>query len=86
MARLPVVSGPELIKALQKHGFNVVRQRGSHVVLQQRKENMSVTTVVPNHKELARGTLLSILRKVQISPEELVKILTVVLGINPLLR
>ena len=51
MAKLPVLSGDELIKLLKSAGFRVVRQKGSHVSLQ--KENYK--TVVPRHDELARG-------------------------------
>lgn len=71
MTRLPVVSGEELIKALQKAGFSVVRQKGSHVSLQ--KANLK--TVVPLHTELAKGTLLGILKQCGLSKEELEELL-----------
>jgi predicted RNA binding protein YcfA (HicA-like mRNA interferase family) len=63
MPKLPVLSGGELIKALQKSGFRVVRQKGSHVSLQKTKHN----TVVPLHDELAKGTLLGILKQCDLS-------------------
>jgi len=81
--RLPVVSASDLIKALEKEGFVVIRQRGSHVVLQKKIPGSTVTTVVPNHKELAPGTLRSILKRSGISLETLVKLLTLVLGVTP---
>jgi predicted RNA binding protein YcfA (HicA-like mRNA interferase family) len=57
MAKLPVVSGADAIQALERLGFAVVRQRGSHSVL--RKESNGC--VVPNHRELKLGTLTGIL-------------------------
>jgi predicted RNA binding protein YcfA (HicA-like mRNA interferase family) len=53
MPNLPRVSGQELIRALERLGFVIKRQRGSHVILQRG----SVGCVVPNHKELKLGTL-----------------------------
>ncbi|MBI5093228.1 MAG: type II toxin-antitoxin system HicA family toxin [Candidatus Hydrogenedentes bacterium] len=60
MSGLPVVSGRECVKALQKAGFAVVRQRGSHIILIRNDPYAQV--VVPDHQELDRGTLRSILR------------------------
>lgn len=86
MSKLPVVSAKDLIKALEKEGFQVIRQKGSHIVLQKRISNEVITTVVPNHSELAKGTLRSILRQTKIAPEHLIKLLTLILGIAPLFR
>jgi len=52
MVKLPVISGKRLIKVLEDEGFEIVRQKGSHVSLQ--KDNFR--TVVPLHSELAKGT------------------------------
>lgn len=71
MAKLPVLSGVDLIKALKKCGFQVVRQRGSHVSLQ----NGPYKTVVPLHEELAKGTLLGILTQCGLSKNELVELI-----------
>lgn len=71
MAKLPVLSGEELIRALKKAGFQVVRQKGSHVSLQ--KENHK--TVVPVHNELAKGTLLGILKQCSLSRDDLENLL-----------
>ncbi len=55
------ISGREAIKRLQKqHGFEISRQKGSHVVLIATREDRKYTTVVPLHKELRRGTIKSI--------------------------
>ena len=67
MPRLPVLSGAELIRLLQKVGFGIQSQEGSHVKL----AKGSVRTVVPLHRELRKGTLLAILRQTGISREEL---------------
>jgi predicted RNA binding protein YcfA (HicA-like mRNA interferase family) len=60
MARLPVLSGAEAVKVLQKAGWTVDRQRGSHVILV--KDGHPATLSVPDHKELAKGTLRSLIR------------------------
>ena len=61
--RLRVLSGREVCRILQQHGFVEVRRRGSHVVMQRRTEAGSVTVPIPDHRELAIGTLLSIIRQ-----------------------
>ncbi len=71
MSGLPRISGRECVKILEKFGFRFIRQHGSHIILR-RDEPFSQTTV-PNHKELDRGTLHSILRQSGISPEEFSK-------------
>ena len=71
MAGLPVVSGNQCIKALQREGYVVVRTRGSHVRL--RSEGRNPVTV-PRHRELDRGTLREILRTVEISVEEFARL------------
>jgi predicted RNA binding protein YcfA (HicA-like mRNA interferase family) len=69
----PVVSGERLIKALRKEGWEVVRQRGSHVRL--KKAGRRHALVVPLHRELRRGTLAGILRDAEISVEDLRRLL-----------
>ncbi len=68
MSKLPIISGKKCIKALEKFGFAVYRQRGSHVTLV--RENPPNQTTVPLHKELDRGTLKAILRQTEISLDE----------------
>jgi predicted RNA binding protein YcfA (HicA-like mRNA interferase family) len=67
VAKLPVLSGPDLIALLTKAGFEVVRQKGSHVSLRRG----AFRTVVPLHDELARGTLLGILRQCDLNRDDL---------------
>jgi predicted RNA binding protein YcfA (HicA-like mRNA interferase family) len=73
MTKLPVASGKDCIKALEKAGFHVKRQEGSHITM--RKENPFCQVVVPNHKELDRGTLRAIIRHADLSVDEFVSLL-----------
>lgn len=73
MSKIPVISGKECIKALEKFGFYIKRQEGSHIVL--RKDNPFCQLVVPNHKTLDRGTLRAIIRQADLSIEEFSKVL-----------
>ncbi len=66
MPKLPVVSGKEAIRALERLGFIVTRQRGSHVVLRKGSQGC----VVPSHKEIKTGTLVGILKQAGVSNEE----------------
>lgn len=63
MPKLPVISGKEVIAILKKHGFIVIRQKGSHVSLQKITEGITYNVVVPMHDDLAKGTLMSIIRQ-----------------------
>jgi predicted RNA binding protein YcfA (HicA-like mRNA interferase family) len=69
--RLPVVSGPKVVRALEKDGFEVVGARGSHCKL--RRDDRTV--IVPLHDEIAAGTLASILRAAGLTPEHLRELL-----------
>jgi predicted RNA binding protein YcfA (HicA-like mRNA interferase family) len=72
--RLPRISGEETITVLQRLGFVVSRQRGSHVILKKRfSKEEEIGCVVPLHRELAIGTLRSILRQARITPEEFIE-------------
>lgn len=76
MSKLPVVSGKDTVKALSKAGFIFVRQRGSHVTLAKEiAPNKYLITVVPMHKELAKGTLRKIIADSGLSVQEFVKLL-----------
>jgi predicted RNA binding protein YcfA (HicA-like mRNA interferase family) len=66
MPKLPRISGAEAVRILEKLGFAVVRQKGSHVVL--RKGDRGC--VLPLHTELATGTLKSALRQAGVSEIE----------------
>jgi len=70
MPKLRRISGEEAIRALEKLGFAVVRQRGSHVVLRKDGPSGAVGCVVPLHRELAIGTLQGILRQARVAVDE----------------
>ncbi|MEW6226536.1 MAG: type II toxin-antitoxin system HicA family toxin [Bacillota bacterium] len=75
MRRLPVISGTEAVKALERVGFRQVSQKGSHVKLRGYREGQLRTVIVPTYEELAPGTLHSILKQAGVSVEELVGLL-----------
>lgn len=70
--RLPRLSGAEAVRALERAGFATVSQRGSHRKLRHADGRVAI---VPMHRELASGTLASMLRQAGISPGELEELL-----------
>ncbi len=68
--KLPLISGKDVIKLLQKEGFIVVRQRGSHVSLHKRIDNKTLLVVVPLKDEVKKGTLLSIISQAGMTRDE----------------
>ncbi|MBI4202381.1 MAG: type II toxin-antitoxin system HicA family toxin [Chloroflexi bacterium] len=69
MGRLRVLWGRKYAESLPSIEFTQVRQKGSHIIMQRQSGESSVTVPVPNHRELADGTLLSIIRQSQLSRE-----------------
>lgn len=63
MVKLRVLSGKEACSILSTHGFAEVRRRGSHVIMQKKIEGSTITVPIPDHKELKKGTLISIIRQ-----------------------
>lgn len=63
MPKLRIMSGKEVCRILDQHGFVEVRQRGSHIIMQKKTGDSTITIPVPNHKEIRSGTLLSIIRQ-----------------------
>ena len=72
MSKLPSASGQECVRASTKVGFHVKRQEGSHLIL--RRDDPFAQVVVPNHKELDRGTLRAI-RHAGLSVDEFLKLI-----------
>jgi predicted RNA binding protein YcfA (HicA-like mRNA interferase family) len=68
MPSLPTLSGREVVKVFAKDGWHMVRQRGSHMILV--KEGHMATLSVPDHREVAKGTLRSLIRSSRLSVEE----------------
>ena len=73
MAKLPVVSGADAVKVFQRAGWRVDRQRGSHVILLRAGSIASLS--VPQHPELAPGTLRALIRAAAMSVEEFTALL-----------
>ncbi|MBI4326886.1 MAG: type II toxin-antitoxin system HicA family toxin [Chloroflexi bacterium] len=73
MSKLPRLSGQETVNILKKAGFYVKRQHGSHLIL--RRDDPFAQTVVPDHKEIDRGTLRAIIRQAGLSVAEFDKLL-----------
>lgn len=66
-------SAKAILKALQKMGFVIISQRGSHIKLMKKINPQHLTVIVPNHKEVAYGTFMSILKQANLSKEEFEK-------------
>jgi predicted RNA binding protein YcfA (HicA-like mRNA interferase family) len=73
--RLPVISGQQMVKALKRAGFEVLRQRGSHVSMEKREPQITRKTVVPQHREIRPGTLNDILKQTGLSKDDLRKLI-----------
>ena len=68
MAGLPTLSGREVVRAFARDGWQMARQRGSHIILV--KEGHMATLSVPDHKEVAKGTLRALIRSGGLSADE----------------
>lgn len=72
LMKLPIISGKELIKFLNKQGFEIIGRKGSHVRMKKKIAAKTLITVVPLHSRIDPGTLLAILRQCEISREKLI--------------
>ncbi|MEK6792604.1 MAG: type II toxin-antitoxin system HicA family toxin [Nanoarchaeota archaeon] len=75
MPKLPQLSGKDLVKVLQKISYVHIRTRGSHAILKKQSPEGSRTIPVPLHKELAKGTLKSIMNQADLTLEDLLNLL-----------
>lgn len=73
--KLPVISGNEAIRALEKAGFIIVRQRGSHVRIKKVTSEKVIKITIPLHETLDRGTLKGIIRNAGLTVEEFINLL-----------
>ena len=71
MASLPVISGSETVKVFERFGWTVARQTSSHIIMT--KEGQIASLSIPNHKEVARGTLRSLIRSANLTVDEFVQ-------------
>lgn len=72
--KLPQVSGKEAVRAFEHAGFDVSRQRGSHIMMIRHKPQRTRLTI-PSHKTIAKGTLRSIIRDAGLTVDEFVELL-----------
>lgn len=70
MPQVPLLKPKEVIKTFELFGWSVARQKGSHIIMT--KEGSIVTLSIPNHKEVARGTLKSLITKSGLAIEEFI--------------
>ena len=73
MPKLPVISGIKVVKALSKIGYKIDHQTGSHMILRHKEEPHRRLTV-PNHDEIAKGTLLAIIKQSGLAKEEFMEL------------
>ena len=70
MAVTPLLSGREIARVFSHFGWSVARQRGSHIIMTKEGEIASLS--VPDHKEVARGTLRSLIRAANLTVDEFI--------------
>jgi predicted RNA binding protein YcfA (HicA-like mRNA interferase family) len=70
MASLPVMSGRDAVKAFERLGWSVARQNSSHIIMVQPGQMASLS--IPDHKEVAKGTLRSLIRNANLTVDEFV--------------
>ncbi len=75
MTQVPSLGYEQVIKALQRAGFVVVRQKGSHIRLQKHLANETLKIIVPAHKPIKRSTLAHILKDARLSADQLNELL-----------
>ena len=73
MHKVPLLSGREVAKVFRRLGWDVARQRGSHIILV--KEGHIATLSVPDHREVARGTLRSLIARAGLTIEEFLNVM-----------
>lgn len=76
MSKIPSLSYTEIIRALQRDGWTVVRQRGSHIRLHKRIGNDLLKITVPAHRPVKRSTLAHILKQARIELERFIELLS----------
>lgn len=74
MSKVPSLSYIRIIRALQRDGWTVVRQRGSHIRLQKREGNQVLKITVPAHRPVKRSTLAHILKQARLNVQEFLKL------------
>jgi predicted RNA binding protein YcfA (HicA-like mRNA interferase family) len=71
MPELPILSGRRVVKVFQAFGWTVARQRGSHIIMTKNGEIASLS--IPDHREVAKGTLRSLIRSAKLTVDQFVE-------------
>ena len=74
MVKLPVISGREAVRRFERLGYQVVRQRGSHIRLLHPSRSSCKPLTIPDHKELGKGLLRKLFRDAEVTLEEFMKL------------
>jgi predicted RNA binding protein YcfA (HicA-like mRNA interferase family) len=74
MSRLPTISGADAVRAFGRLGYEVDHQTGSHIILRNRTPPYRRLTI-PNHRELAKGTLRSLIREAGLTVEQMIALI-----------
>ncbi len=75
MSRVPSLPYPQIVRALQRDGWVVVRQRGSHIRLQKRLRDETLKLTVPAHKPIKRSTLAHVLKQARLDLDDFLALL-----------
>ena len=75
MSKVPSLNYDRVVKALERNGFDVIRQKGSHIRMEKRLENEIIKITVPTHKPIKRSTLSHILKQAKIKAEDFMLLL-----------
>ena len=75
MTKVPSLAYQEIVRALQRDGWVVIRQKGSHIRLQKHLEERTLKVTVPAHRPVKRSTLSHILKQAEISLERFLELL-----------
>jgi predicted RNA binding protein YcfA (HicA-like mRNA interferase family) len=75
MHKLPAISGDKAIKCFEKLGYEVTRQKGSHIRMHHCLDKAKKPLTIPRHKELGKGLLRKLIRDAEINMDELIELL-----------
>lgn len=75
MTKVPSLSYPQIVRTLQRDGWTVVRQRGSHIRMQKRTGDEVLKVTVPAHRPVKRSTLSHILKQVRLEVDQFLELL-----------
>jgi len=75
MPKIPIISGKKLLRVFKKHGYIKIRQKGSHVFIENPENNTSTVIPIHQNEDLGKGLIKSILNDLELSVEELIRMI-----------